>query len=130
MGFAEIWAQGNLTQDAKFDWVKSGKALLKFSLAVNTGKDAVDYYDVDAWDKTAEIWAELHKGDGVVVKGRMSLRKWTDKSGNQRTSPTITADRIMLIAKRTLGEVVQHVAATAEEPPEDLVEEVDLSEVK
>lgn len=129
MGFADVLVQGNLTADGKYEYTKGGKALLKFSLAVNTSKDNVDFYDVDCWDKTAEIWSDLRKGEGVVIKGRLSLRKWTDKNGNKRTSPTITADRIVLAAKRVMGEATPPLG-NDEEPPEDLIEEVDLSEAK
>lgn len=129
MGFADIWVQGNLTSDVKFEWTKNGKALLKFSLAVNTSKDNVDFYDVDCWDKTAELWADLHKGEGVIVRGRLLLRKWTDKNGNKRISPTITGDRIILTAKKVLGDAPP-APTHDDEPPEDLVEEVDLSEAK
>jgi single-stranded DNA-binding protein len=127
MAFIEIWAQGNLTADAKFSLTQSGKNLNKFSIAVGTGKDKVEYYEVDCWDMTADMTADLKKGEGVLVKGKPTHKEWTDRNGNKRSTPTITASWVFPLSRKNKGEGVA-VAAAVREATESSLEEIDLAD--
>lgn len=76
---------------------QSGKAVTSFPIAVDRdGKDAgTDWFDVVAWERTAEFAAQYcAKGRKVVVDGRLQARDWTDKDGNKRRAVEIIANSV------------------------------------
>jgi hypothetical protein len=46
---------GRLTADPEIRYLDSGKAVAKFSIAVNRNREEADYFEVEAWEKTAEV---------------------------------------------------------------------------
>jgi single-strand DNA-binding protein len=64
--------------------------------ATNEWRDGeTSYWDVSCWRRLgAHVRASLHKGEPVMVKGRVRLRTWTDKAGVSRTAVDIMADTV------------------------------------
>lgn len=96
---------GNLTKDPDLRYTQGGTAVASVSVAVNrrmrnkdTGdwEDKLDgYFDVNIWRDHAENVAEsLHKGDRVLVMGRLIKRSYTDRDGQERWVTEIEADEI------------------------------------
>jgi single-strand DNA-binding protein len=53
------------------------------------------YFDVSCWRRLGDhVRASLHKGDPVMVKGRVRSRSWVDKAGVSRTAYDIMADTV------------------------------------
>ena len=53
------------------------------------------YFDVSCWRRLGDhVRASLHKGDPVLVKGRVRSRSWVDKAGVSRTVYDIVADTV------------------------------------
>jgi single-strand DNA-binding protein len=53
------------------------------------------YIDVACWRQTAEnVAASLQEGDLVVVRGRLKIRNYTSKDGQQRTAVEIDASSV------------------------------------
>ena len=53
------------------------------------------YYTVTCWNRlAAHVRASLHKGDPVIVKGKLRTSTFEDKDGQMRTSVEITADTV------------------------------------
>ena len=51
------------------------------------------YYTITCWNKLADhVRASLHKGDPVIVKGKLRTSTFEDKNGQLKTSVEITAD--------------------------------------
>lgn len=51
------------------------------------------FYNVSCWNRLGEnALQSLHKGDPVVVTGRLSVETWQGQDGMQRQSPEILAD--------------------------------------
>jgi single-strand DNA-binding protein len=51
------------------------------------------YYTITCWNKLADhVRASLHKGDPVIVKGKLRTSTFEDKNGQLRTLVEITAD--------------------------------------
>jgi single-strand DNA-binding protein len=98
---------GRLTRDPELAYTASNKPVCKFSLANNRGSNPedVNFFDVVAWDKTAEICGQnLKKGGQVIVEGRLKMDKWTDKtSGQPRTKVNIVATNVQFIGARQDG---------------------------
>lgn len=90
-----ITLSGNLTRDPEVRYTQSGKAYARMGIAVNRPvKDkTVDFINLVAWDKTAEIMGKwLSKGSRILVDGRLQTSKYKDKDGNERTSTEVIID--------------------------------------
>ena len=97
-----IVLMGRLTRDPELRRTGSGVAVATFSLAVDrdfgnsaTGEKETDFIDIVAWRNTAEFVSKYFtKGRMAVVEGRLQIRDWKDKDGNNRRSAEVVADNI------------------------------------
>ena len=89
---------GNLTKDVElFDVGEHVKA--NFTVAVNYGKDQVDFFNVIAWNGTAEnVGKYCGKGSKVCVCGAIHNRTYEDKDGNTRYTTEITAETVEFLS--------------------------------
>ncbi len=94
---------GYVAQDPNIRTTATGKQLTKVRVGTTpryrdneTGqwKDAESsYYTITCWNKlAAHVRASLHKGDPVIVKGKLRTSTFEDKNGQLKTSVEITAD--------------------------------------
>ena len=97
----KVFIRGRLTRDPELRRTQSGTAATSFSLAVDrdyksqSGEKETDFIDVVAWRSTAEFVAKYFtKGRMAVVEGRLQIREWKDKDGNNRRSAEVVADNI------------------------------------
>ena len=97
----KVFIMGRLTRDPELRRTQSGTAVTSFSLAVDRdfksqgGEKETDFIDVVAWRSTAEFVAKYFtKGRMAVVEGRLQIREWKDKDGNNRRSAEVVADNI------------------------------------
>ncbi len=98
----KIFLMGRLTRDPELRRTQSGTAVASFSLAVDrdfkdkeTGERATDFIDVVAWRQTGEFVSRYFtKGRMAVVEGRLQIRSWTDKDGNNRRTAEVVADQV------------------------------------
>ena len=66
-----------------------------------TGERKTDWIPVTAWRGTADLISRyLHKGDSIVVVGRLEIQEWTDKQGNNRTTPNVSAENVYFTGGR------------------------------
>ena len=104
----EVFIAGRLTRDPELSYIASGQALCKFGVAVSrkfkskSGEQKEDtaFINVTTWAKTAEYVGEhLHKGDPVLVHGRITQEEWEDKATGQKRNKTgVTADRVQSLS--------------------------------
>lgn len=91
---------GRLTHTPELYTLKSGKNVLRFSLAVNRPKIKneevkTDFIDCIAWDKTAEfINKYFQKGDALILEGKIETRDSKDKQGTVRKVTEVIAREI------------------------------------
>lgn len=92
MASATITINGNVGKDPEKASTKNGHQLVRFSVAVNRGKDKPPmWFNVTAWDeRPRELAGKLHKGSGVVVTGSFNLREYDGNNG-KATSLDVTA---------------------------------------
>ena len=97
----KIILMGRLTRDPELRRTGSGTAVTSFSLAVDrdfksqSGEKETDFIDVVAWRSTAEFVAKYFtKGRMAVVEGRLQIRDWKDREGNNRRSAEVIADNV------------------------------------
>ena len=97
-----IVIMGRLTRDPELRRTQNGTAVTSFSLAVDrdfksrdSGEKATDFIDVVAWRQTAEFVCQYFtKGRMAVVDGRLQIRDWKDREGNNRRSAEVVADNV------------------------------------
>ena len=98
---------GNLGRDPEMNYTPNGKAITKFTMAVNRRtrdrdsgerRDETTWFSVVAWEQLAETCNNyLHKGSKVYIEGRMGSRKYTDKDGVERTVWDVTAENMEML---------------------------------
>ena len=97
----KITIMGRLTRDPELRRTASSTAVAGFTLAVDrdfksqNGEKSTDFIDVVAWRNTAEFVAKYFtKGRMAVVEGRLQIRDWKDKDGNNRRSAEVVAENV------------------------------------
>lgn len=91
---------GRLTRDPELRNTSSGTEVANFTVAVDRfakkGEDnQCDFIDCVAWRQSGVfVNTYFHKGDGIIVEGRLESRKWQDKDGNNRVSWEVVCDNV------------------------------------
>lgn len=122
---------GNLVRDPEVKETKGGNSLATFSVATNRAwrdaeskekKEAVEYHNVIAWGRLAEIISEyVKKGNKVYVEGRLANRTFEGKDGKKRYYTDVVANNLIMLTRKP-AEKEDTPAAMA--PEEVNVEEV------
>lgn len=95
---------GRLTKDPEIKYTNNGKCVAQFVLAVNRstknsqGNYEADFIPVVAWNATAEaVGNYVHKGQRLLVEGRLQIRSYDAKDGSKRYVTEVIADRVEFI---------------------------------
>lgn len=97
-----IIIMGRLVRDPELRTTQSGISVTSFTLAVDrdfknrdSGEKNTDFIDVVAWRQTAEFVCKyFSKGRMAVAEGRLQIRDWKDRDGNNRRSAEVVADNV------------------------------------
>jgi len=100
---------GNLTRDPEMRYTPQGAAVCTFGVATNrswttdTGekKEDVEFHNVVAWNKLAEICSQLlKKGRKVFVEGRLSTRSWQGQDGAQKQRTEVVINDMVILDRK------------------------------
>jgi single-strand DNA-binding protein len=123
--FSRIVVCGHIGRDPEVRYTADGKPVANFSVAyTERGKnkdgdrtEQTTWYRVVVFDKTAEIAERyLHKGDAVLVEGRMLSREYVGKDGEKKTAWEIRGDKIVLLGAKRDGAESAPAAKLVERP--------------
>ena len=97
-----ITIMGRLTGDPVLRYTQSQTPVASFSLAVErdfknneTDEREVDFINCVSWRNAADFVTKyFKKGSMAVVSGRLQIRNWKDKDGNNRQSAEVVTDNI------------------------------------
>lgn len=98
-----IVIKGNLARDPELKTTATGKEVAKFSVAVNRrfDRDKVDFFDCQAWDKTAVfVNTYFRKGQEVLAGGEMQRRVWDGEDGRKRVNWELNVDHVEFCGKK------------------------------
>lgn len=132
---ASITVIGNLTGDPELRTTTNGKSVVNFSLAYTPrrpdGSDGnTSFYNITAWEYLADNFAaSFNKGDRLIVLGRVTQDKWTDKDSDKTMSRlVITAEEIGGTCRFHTVEMsrVKRAAAVEVEAPAEAEAEQDI----
>ena len=91
---------GRLTRDPELNYTQAGKAVCKFSIAVDRGKKdgedlGADYPRITVWGKQAESCDRyLAKGRQVAIVGRLQTGSYKNKHDETVYTTDVVADRV------------------------------------
>lgn len=101
---------GNLTRDPEMRYTPQGTAVCTFGVATNRQwtlesgekKEDAEFHNIVAWNKLAEICAQLlKKGRKVYVEGRLQTRSWQGQDGTQKTRTEVVINDMVILDKKT-----------------------------
>lgn len=106
-----ITIMGRMVADPVARYTEAGKQVASFRLAVErdrkspSGEREADFIDVVAWEGLADVTVKyFKKGSLACVPGRLQIRNWKDKDGNNRTTAEVVANNIYFCESKK-GEV-------------------------
>lgn len=124
---------GNLTRDPEMRYTPQGHAVTSFGVATNRSwvsdgerKEEVEFHNVVAWNKLAELCQQLlAKGRRVYIQGRLQTRSWEGSDGMKRSKTEIVADNMVILDSKykqfeggpQFSPAPQDKGQGAEEPP-------------
>lgn len=95
---------GRLTKDVEIKYTQAGKAVSRFTLAVNrsfknaNGEQEADFIQCQAWGKTAEALANFtSKGQLIGVEGEIRTGSYENQQGQRVYTTDIIANRIAFL---------------------------------
>lgn len=98
---SRITVTGNITSDPELKFINTGAAVVNFNVAESykgrgdNAKEETYFWPVVVWNHLAENVANsIHKGQRVVVEGRLVQRSWETSEGERRTKTEILADSV------------------------------------
>ena len=100
---------GRLGRDVELRQTPSGQSVASFTVATDesyTSRDGqkveqTEWHRVSVFGKQAELCGKfIGKGSLVYVEGKLKTRKWTDQSGQERSSTEINADRVQFLDRK------------------------------
>ena len=141
-GFSKAIIAGNLTRDPELRSTPSGASVCSFAVAVNRtyrgadgqNKEEVSYIECSAWGKQAEtINQYLKKGNGILLSGRLRQSSFEGKDGVKRSRTEIVVEDFNFIGGGSRDGVGNDssapISSAQSDVPDDIPEEIDLSEV-
>ena len=119
-----IVIMGRLVRDPELRRTGSGIAVTSFTVAVDrdfgkneNGEKETDFIDCVAWRQTGEYVSKYFtKGRMAVVSGRLQIRSWKDKDGNNRRTAEIVADNVYFGDSKREGDGGNSFAAAPAAP--------------
>lgn len=125
-----VFLIGNLVRDPELNETASGVSVLNFTIAVNerykktdgTVEQKASFFDCEAWDTGAKLIADkFHKGDPILVHGKLRTNSWETKEGEKRSKVTIRVSNFEFLprSKRVEDAVDNTTKATENDFPDN-----------
>lgn len=91
---------GRLGRDPELKFTAEGKAIAKFSVATEHGRDdnkKTTWHNVVCFGTLAEnVCASIYKGSRVIVAGRLEISEYETKDGIKKMKSELVADAVGL----------------------------------
>jgi len=129
----KVILMGNLGKDPETRTLENGTVMCRISIATtetfkNRGGERTshtEWHNVVLWRGLAEVADKyLHKGDKVLIEGRIRTRSWEDKeSGQMRYTTEILADQMQMMGSNKKSDKTENTNVAQEPQTDSLVEE-------
>jgi single-strand DNA-binding protein len=106
--FNQVTFIGRVGKMPELHVTREGTPYLRFSLAVDQGKDQKPMWlNVVCWQELAErVEKLLFKGAPLFVQGRLQMRTYTDKNKMERVAVDVVASIVQVLEKRKAEDVI------------------------
>lgn len=112
MAFNKIIIEGRMVSDPELKQTASGVDYCNFTVAVDrdykneAGERIADFIPVKAWRGSAKFISQyFHKGDPILVDGKLTVDKYVDSDGNNKTFTQVVVDNATFtISKKSSGD--------------------------
>lgn len=103
---------GNLGADPELRMTQGGQAVLNLRLATTETyldrdkkkQERTEWHSVTIWGKRGEALGKiLHKGDRLLIEGRLHYETYDDRDGNKRYRTSIVATEVLLQGSKNGG---------------------------
>lgn len=127
MSLNKVFLIGNVGRDPDVRYIDNGVAVAQIRLATTekgyTLPNGVQVPDRTEWH-TVVLWRGLaqtveryvKKGDKVFIEGQIRTRNYTDKSGKQRETLEIWAERLELMSRPATAQTNAATVPTGSQP--------------
>jgi single-strand DNA-binding protein len=122
IGVNKVILVGRVASDVDGRTTRTGKHLAKFAVAIPrrdaAGNDAVDFFDITTWNRTAEACAKyVRKGEKIYIEGRLNRSVWEGGDGQKRSRVGVSATFVNFLGSPARPQPAAE-AQTDEEPAE------------
>ena len=133
-GLNKIMLIGRVGTDPEMRYTPSGKPVTNFRLAVNRRRrpgdeqqqEETDWFTIVCWERLAEIVDQyVTKGTQVYAEGRLQIRRYTNREGQEATAVDVVANEVILLGSRA----DRGAAGGAREPGEAEAEKDEFDDV-
>jgi len=109
----KVIVMGNLTRDPELRQTPNNTDVCQIGMAINRNytdgggekQQETTFVDAEAWGKTGEVINQyLHKGDPILVEGRLKFDQWQDQDGNRRSRLKVVIERFEFIGTGSRSE--------------------------
>lgn len=85
---------GRLTREPEIKQTQAGKAVARYTLAVDRFGEGADFISCVAWEKNATFVQNfLHKGTKIAVEGRIQTGSYQKQDGTKVYTTDVVVDR-------------------------------------
>jgi single-strand DNA-binding protein len=104
--FNRVILAGNLTRDPQLSYTPNNTPVCEFGLAINrrykdrdgNRQEEVCFVDMNAFGRQAEVLNQyMAKGRGLLVEGRLRLRQWTNREGQNRSKLDVVVENFTFL---------------------------------
>jgi single-strand DNA-binding protein len=104
--FNRVILAGNLTRDPQLSYTPNNTAVCEFGMAVNrrwrdrdgNQQEEVCFVDLNAFGRPGEVINQyMRKGRPILIEGRLRLRQWTNKEGQNRSKLDVVVDNFSFV---------------------------------
>lgn len=112
----KVELMGNLTRDPELRFTPNGAAVCSFGVATNRSyvvegerREEVDFHNIVAWNKLAELCNQLlKKGIKVFISGRLQYREWDNPEGQKQRRAEIVAEDMIIVSPKNPSSGVEY----------------------
>lgn len=133
-----VFLIGHLTRQPEVKYTPNGSVVCRFSIATNRSfkkadgslDEAVEYHEIEAWGKLAEICNQLlSTGSYVHITGELRTQKWTDANGGNHSKTVIRLNSMIALSSKKDGASPMGTTGGDKAADDDMpiVEEIDES---
>ncbi len=127
MSLNKVLLIGRLGRDPEIRYMPNGEPVCNFSLATSeswndkkTGQkvEKTEWHNITMYGKLAEIAGQyLKKGSLIYAEGKIQSRKYTDKTGVERTAYNIIANEMKMLGGKSDSDGASHADNPPPPPP-------------